>query len=136
MITFDIEIDDFEQADIESLKLAKGILEEKIEVTPFTVAKFTYLYGYPEVEVFAHSFDEEDPFDDESEYEENIYYFIYETGDIIRVDYEVLEEMMKEAIKFELGRGLYISESEKEEYERLVEGFEVEEEFEEEEEEF
>lgn len=41
-------------------------------MTPYSVAKFNVLAGYPDVEVFAHSLDD-DPFINEGEYEGNIY---------------------------------------------------------------
>jgi len=109
----------FQEAGIEAVKLAKGLLNEEIEMTPYSVAKFNILAGYPNVEVFAHASEDDDPFIDEGEYEENIYYYLYETGDVIRVTYEELKRLMKVVIKYELDRG-HISDSEKEEYKELI----------------
>lgn len=87
-------------------------------MTPYSVAKFNVLAGYPDVEVFAHSLDD-DPFINEGEYEGNIYQYSYETRDVIRVTFEELQRLMKVVIEYEIDRG-NISDSEKEEYKKLI----------------
>ena len=119
MTMFDIKVGSPQEAGLEAVKLAKGLLNGEIDMTPYSVAKFNVLAGYPDVEVFAHALDD-DPFIDEGEYEGNIYYYLYETGDVIRVTFEELERLMKVLIKYEVDRGLYISDSEKEEYKALI----------------
>lgn len=120
MTMFDVKVASFQEAGIEALKLAKGLLNGEIERTPYSVAKFSLLAGYPDVEVFAHASDD-DPFNNEEEYEEeNIYYYLNETGDVIRVTFEELERLSKAIIKFEVDICVNISDSEKEEYEALI----------------
>ncbi len=46
-----------------------------------------------------------------------------ETGYVIRVTFEELERLMKTVIECEIDRGLYISDSEKEEYKALIEDY-------------
>ncbi len=119
MTMFDIKVGSPQEAGLEAVKLAKGLLNEEIEMTPYYVAKFNVLAGYPNVEVFAHT-DADDPFIDEGEYEENIYYYLNETGDVIRVILEELERLLIAIIKFEIDIGVNICDSEKEEYEALI----------------
>lgn len=119
MTTFTLEVKSPREAGIEAVRLAKGLLTREIKVTPYIVAKFNALAGYPNVEIFAHSTDNDDPFNTEEDYKENIYYYLYETGTVIRVTFQELERLIKIVIENELERGLYISENERDEYEAL-----------------
>lgn len=120
-MVYEMKINDIREANIEALKLAKNVLTEKAELTPYVVAKFTALSGFNDLEVFIRTSEsEKNPFNNEFDYEENIYYNLYETGDIIRVTYEEFDRLMKIFIEIEIGRGRYMDESQKEEYMELI----------------
>lgn len=122
-MTYEVKIKDIREANIEALKLAKDVLTEKVEITQYVVAEFTALSGFNDLEVFIRTSESEsNPFNNGFDYEENIYYYLYETGDIIRVAYEEFDRLLKVFIEIEVDRGIYISESEKEEYRELIKG--------------
>lgn len=104
MVTYQTNIKKFtetKEANAKALKLAKEILSEEEELTPGIVAEFLDLSGYPDIEVFIHTTDgDEDPFNYEDEYEDNIYYYLFETGDITRVDYEELTRLAEVHVEF------------------------------------
>ncbi|MBU3161630.1 hypothetical protein KPL37_18190 [Clostridium frigoris] len=120
-MTYEVKINDISEANIEALKLAKDVLTEKVELTPYVVAEFTALSGFNDLEVFIRTSEsEKNPFNNGVEYEEDIYYYLYETSEIIRVTYEEFDRLMKVFIEIEIDRGIYISKSEKEEYRVLI----------------
>jgi hypothetical protein len=125
--TFELDnVKDIREANKEAISLAKEILKEEIELTPYVVAKFIKLSGYENLEVFIFVSDtEKDPFNDEDEYEENIYYILYETGDAIRVNYGEFERLLRTYIEIELERGIYIKEDEKDEFIELIENYSI-----------
>lgn len=85
---------------------------------------FTALSEFNDLEVFIRTSEsEKNPFNNEFDYEENIYYYLYETGDIIRVTHEELDRLMKVFIEIEIERGIYIGKSEKEEYREVIKDY-------------
>lgn len=118
---FNFETKSIENTNIEALELSKSILSKSVEITPLVVGKFLVLFSYPDIEVFIHTDDgNDDPFNNEDEYEENIYYILYETGDVVRVTNDELDRLIKVYIKDEIERGIYISENEQVEYLKLI----------------
>jgi len=116
---YELKIKDIKEANIEALRLAKDILTAKVEITPYIVAAFTALSGFDDVEVFIRTTEKEyDPFNNDSDYDykENIYYYLYETGDIIRVTFEEFERLLKAYVEVEID----VFESEKEELRGLI----------------
>jgi hypothetical protein len=118
-----LKIKDIREANIEALRLAKDILTDKVEITPYIVAEFTALSGFNDVEVFIRTAErEDDPFNNDSDYdyEENIYYYLYETGYIIRVTFEEFERLLKRYVEVEID----VFDNEKEELRGLIKDLE------------
>lgn len=93
----------------EAIEIAKDILNGNTILTPKKVAKFILLSGYPEiVDVFIHINGEEvDPFNDEDEYEENVYYFESSSDDVYRITYDELKRITRVFIQQEIERKVY-----------------------------
>jgi hypothetical protein len=121
--TYELKIKDIGEANIEALRIAKDILAGKVEITPYIVAEFTALSGFNDVEVFIRTAEREDePFnnDNDYDYEENIYYYLYETGDIVRVTFEEFERLLKRYVEVEID----VFDNEKEELRGLIKDLE------------